>query len=175
MTGSGAMTRTRSAGWVVLLAGALAGCAGEPAELVVPTLEQVEPYYTSANVLEIDISGNVVVLTVQQPAAELRRGGSLWAKVGPYIYLFSDETRRLFEDFSGLAAVRVVTRTAGGEEIANALLPRDELTGVLWRRALNIAGQARLEGTERPGLLDDLIQWGEDHTEFTYNRRFVPR
>jgi len=169
------MTSTRSVRWVMVLAAALAGCAGETAELVVPTVEQVEPYYTSANVLQIDVSGNVVVLTVQQPAAELRRGGSLWAKVGPYIYLFSDETRRLFEDFSGLAAVRVVTRTAGGEEIANALLARDELTGVLWRRSLNISGQARLEGTERPGLLDDLIRWGEDHTEFTYNRRFVPR
>lgn len=168
------MMRMHVAGRLLLMATLLGACAEEP-ELVVPSAEEVEAYYASENVLEVEISGNVAVLTVRQPAAELRRGGSLWAKVGPYIYLFSDETRRLFEDFSGLAAVRVITRTAGGDEIANALLPRDELTGVQWRRSLNIAGQARLEGTERPGLLDDLIRWGEDHTEYSYNTRYVPR
>ena len=168
------MTRVQAARTLLLLATLLGACA-EGQELVVPSAEEVETYYTSENVLEVEISGNVAVLTVRQPAAELRRGGSLWAKVGPYIYLFSDETRRLFDDFSGLAAVRVITRTASGDEIANALLARDELTGVLWRRSLNISGQARVEGTERPGLLDDLIRWGEDHTEHSYNTRYVPR
>jgi hypothetical protein len=157
-----------------LLTVLIAACV-EPPELAVPSPEDVEGYYASESDLEVAISGNVAVLTVEQSAAELRRGGSLWAKVGPYIYLFSDETRRVFEDYAGLAAVRVVTRTAGGDEIANALLARDELTGVLWRRSLNIAGQARLEGTERPGLLADLVRWGEEHTEHAYNQRYVPR
>jgi hypothetical protein len=168
------MTPMGRAARVAVAVAQLAACAPRP-ELVVPSAEEAAAYYTSENALEVHINGNVVVLTVRQSAAELRRGGSLWAKVGPYIYLFSDETRRLFEDFSGLAAVRVITRTVGGEEIANAILARDELTGVLWRRALNIAGQARLEGTERPGLLDVLVRWGEDHTTYTYNPRFVPR
>jgi hypothetical protein len=95
--------------------------------------------------------------------------------VGPYIYLFTEETQRLFQDFPGLAGVRVVTRTAGGVAVANAMLRRDELSGVLWRRSLNIAGQARRDGTERPGLLEDLIRWGEEHTEFEYSESYNPR
>jgi hypothetical protein len=99
----------------------------------------------------------------------------LWARVGPYIYLFTEETQRLFQDFPGLAGVRVATRTAGGVAVANAMLTRDELSGVLWRRSLNIAGQARRDGTERPGLLEDLIRWGEEHTEFEYSESYNPR
>jgi hypothetical protein len=54
------------------------------------------------------------------------------------------------------------------------LLTRDELSGVLWRRSLNIAGQARRDGTERPALLEDLIRWGEEHTEYEYSARYGP-
>jgi hypothetical protein len=161
--------------WLFALGVGASGCGGEPPALVLPTAEQVRSYYTSETELRVEIRGNVAVLTVEQSAAQLRRGGSLWAKVGPYIYLFSEETWRLFDDFSGLAAVRVTTRTAGGQEIATALLVRDELTGVLWRRALNLAGRARVEGTERPGLLEDLVRWGEDHTEYSYSAAFVGR
>jgi hypothetical protein len=59
--------------------------------------------------------------------------------------------------------------------VASALLSYDELTDVLWRRSLNISGLARRDGTERVTLLEDLIEWGEDHTEFQYNPRYVPR
>jgi len=72
-----------------------------------------------------------------------------------------------------LAGVRVVTRVERGPEVARALLMRNELSGVLWRRSLNIAGRARLEGTERPTLLEDLVRWGEEHTEFEYNPRYT--
>jgi hypothetical protein len=59
--------------------------------------------------------------------------------------------------------------------VAHATLTRDQLSGVLWRRSLNIAGQARRDGTERPALLEDLIRWGEQHTEYEYSTRYIPR
>lgn len=142
--------------------------------MTIPTAEEVESHYSSVTDLDAEIRGNVAVISVVQSANQLRRGGSLWARVGPYIYLFSEETHHLFEDFPGLAAVRVETRTAGGVPVATAMLIRDELSGVLWRRSLNIAGQARRDGTERPGLLEDLIRWGEEHTEHEYSPRYVP-
>jgi hypothetical protein len=69
----------------------------------------------------------------------------------------------------------VVTQVAGGPEVARALLTRAELTGVLWRRSLNIAGKARRDGTDRPSLLEDLVSWGEDHTDFEYSPRYTGR
>jgi hypothetical protein len=154
----------------------VAGACQEPADLTLPTSEQVGSYYESvADLEDVEINGNVAVVTVVQSADQLRRGGTLWAKVGPYIYIFSDETRRLFEDFPGLAGVRVITETSSGTTVGSALLARDELTDVLWRRALNISGQARRDGTERITLIEDLIDWGEDHTEFEYNPRYTQR
>lgn len=148
----------------------------EPASLTLPTVAQIEEYYASvADLEEAEINGNVAVIVVRQSYDQLRRGGSIWARVGPYIYLFSEETRKLFDDFDGLAGVRVVTRTSSGTTVANALLARDELSDILWRRSLNISGRARRDGTERVTLLEDLIEWGEDHTEFEYNARYVPR
>jgi hypothetical protein len=156
-----------------LVGGSLAGCAG-PSDLSLPDAEDVESYYESQEGLEAELVGNVAVITVAQSARQLRRGGRLWAKVGPYVYLFTEETFQLLEDYPGLAAVRVVTRV-GGSEVANAILPRDELSGVLWRRSLNISGQARRDGTNRVTLLEDLVEWGEAHTEFTYNTRYTSR
>jgi hypothetical protein len=158
---------------IALVALACAACA-KPAELALPTPDEIKSYYTSDAQLEAALSGNVAEVTVQQPAGQLRRGGTLWAKVGPYIYVFSDETRQLLDDYPGLAAVRVKTRTATGDEIATALLARDELSDILWRRSLNVSGLARRDGTEHPGLLDDLIRWGERHTtEHKYNKRYT--
>lgn len=156
----------------MLLLGASA-CAPEP--LVVPTAEEVESYFAYSGQLSAEMSGNVAVITVSQDSRQLRRGGVLWAKVGPYVVLFSQETKQLFEDYSGLAAVRVVTKAPGDRTVAEALLARDTLNDLTWRRALNVAGHARTGGTERPSLLDELVRWGEDHTEFEYNPRYVPR
>ena len=91
-----------------------------------------------------------------------------------YVFLFTEETQRLFADHSGLAAVRVIT-LVGDAEVANVLLARDELSDILWRRSLNIAGLARRDGTERVTLLEDLVRWGETHTEYTYNPRYTQR
>lgn len=140
-----------------------------------PTASAVESYYTYPHGLEAEISGDVVEVRAVQPREQLRRGGRLWARVGPYILLFAEETRRLFENFPGVTAVRVVTRTPEGREVARAYLHRDALTDVTWRRALNIAGHARRSGTDRPALLDELVRWGEDHTDFEYAPAFQER
>jgi hypothetical protein len=165
----------RTVGALVLVGAALAGACIERPELTLPTADQVESYYSSVTDLDAEIRGNLAEIKVVQSANQLRRGGSLWARVGPYIYLFTEETYRLFQDFPGLAGVRVVTQTAGGVTVASAMLTRDELSDVLWRRSLNIAGHARRDGTERPALLEDLIRWGEEHTEFEYSESYNPR
>lgn len=114
------------------------------------------------------LSGNVAEVVVIQPEEQIARGGTLWAHVGPYIYLFSPQTRDLFRRYNGLAAVRVITRSESGEEIARAMLVRDTLSDILWRRSLNIAGRARLEGTQNPNRLYDLVRWGERYAEYRY-------
>jgi len=160
----------------VLVAVTLASAAcPEAQDLTLPPADAVAGYYSYEGKLEANLSGNVAEVVVTQPASQLRRGGALWARVGPYVVLFTDDTQRLLEDYPGLAGVRVITRVAGGPEVARALLTRDALTGVLWRRSLNIAGKARLEGTDKPALLEDLVRWGEDHTQFEYNPRYTGR
>lgn len=168
-----AYTRGRAAVLVVLAALA-AGCQ-EMAEPSLPTPEQIAAYYEYEGGVRAQLNGNVAEITIAQPSAQLRRGGTLWAKVGPYVLLFSQQTRELFQDHPGLQGVRVITTVAGGPEVARALLPRNELTDVLWRRGLNIAGRARLEGTDKPALLDALVRWGEDHTQYQYNERYTKR
>lgn len=151
----------------------LASC--EEPDLTVPTAEQVAAYYTYEGQLTAEMSGNVAEITIRQPGNQLRRGGTIWAKVGPYIFLFSPPTQQLFEDFGGLAGVRVITTAPGGTEVARSFLLRDDLNDLTWRRALNIAGVARRDGTEQPSRLEDLVHWGEDHTEYEYNPRYVRR
>ncbi len=159
--------------WVALalVAGVVAGCA-EPPDLSLPTDAQVAEYFSASRVESAEVTGNVAQIVVMQDGDQLRRGGSLWAQVGPYIFLFSAPTQKLFQDFGGLAGVRVVTKV-GRAEVARALLPRTALNDLTWRRALNVSGQARRDGTERIPLLEDLIDFGEDHTDFTYNPRYV--
>jgi hypothetical protein len=172
---AGRMKRRRLAGIGVLLGPLLflPGCQEQ--DLTVPTAEEAAEYYTAVTDLSVEMAGNVAEVTVVQSTAQLRRGGSLWARVGPYIYLFSEGTRDLFVDFPGLAAVRVITTTSGGTEVARATLLRTTLNELTWRRALNIAGLARRDGTERVTLVEDLVQWGEDRTEHEYNPRYVRR
>jgi len=155
----------------VLFLGVLSGC--EERDLTVPSASEVQEAFTYDGSLSVSISGNVAEVTVSQRDRDLRRGGSLWAKVGPYILLFSEESESLFRSFPGLAGLRVVTVDSRGTEVARATLPRDALNDITWRRALNIAGLARRDGTRRPTLLEDLVRWGEDHTEYSYNDRFI--
>lgn len=152
---------------------ALAGCAS-PQDTELPSADEVAAYYEYESDLTAEVVGNVASLTVGQDPQQLRRGGSLWAKVGPYVFLFTEETQRLFDDYPGVAAVRVTT-VVGESHVATALLPRDALNDLTWRRALNIAGKARRDGTERVTLLEDLVEWGEAHTDFEYSSRFTRR
>jgi hypothetical protein len=166
--------RTMGMGLGLGLVALSAGACEEP-DLTVPTEAQAQAYFAETPGITVEISGNVVIVKVDQPFQQLRRGGALWARVGPYIYLFTTMTEQLFSDFGGLAGVRVTTRTGSRQErVATALLARNGLNDLTWRRARNIAGRARLDGTDRPSLLEDLVVWGEDHTEFEYSPRWVP-
>ena len=148
------------------------GC--EEANFSLPSESEAGAHYASASDLSVRVSGNIVELTVDQPIRQVRRGGSLWAKVGPYIYLFTGETETLLREYPGLSGVRVITRTGGDQkEVARAFLHRDSLNELTWRRARNIAGKARTEGTRRPALLEELVAWGQEHTEFGYSEEFV--
>jgi hypothetical protein len=122
---------------------------------------------------DVRYSGNVVELVVQQERAQLQRGGQLWARVGPYIYVFSPATRELFETYEGLAGVRAITQ-ADGQEVARVLLLADALNEITWRRARSLLGEALDQGTARPVTMDRLVQFGEQHTTFEYNPAYVP-
>jgi len=151
------------------------GCDHLRREPPVPTAEQAAAFYENASgLIGVEVSGNVVEVRIRQPASQLRRGGSLWARVGPYIYLFTPGTRDLFEAYGGVAAVRVITLAPGDVEVARATLKRDALSDILWRRSLNLLGHALEEGTRRPSRLEDLVQWGERYTEYRYNPTYVP-
>lgn len=159
----------------------LAGCdqardylGGDPVDLPAP--EELTPYYaTHGGVLGIEVSGNVVEVRVRQPYDQLERGGSLWARVGPFVYLFTPATRQVFHDFPGVAAVRVITVVPDGTEVARAMLRRDALTDARWRRSLNILGHALQDGQEHPRRLEALTDWGEGYTDYRYNPDFVSR
>jgi hypothetical protein len=141
-----------------------------------PPLEEVERIYNENGLRAADISfdGNVIVIRASQDPEHLRRGGSLWARVGPYIYTFNPGTQIIWDRYPGVAAVRAITTTESGTEVARATLRQGELNELTWRRTLNLLGHAINEGTRRPSLLLDLVEWGEEHTTFRYNREFVP-
>ncbi len=149
----------------------LAGC--ETAPLLVPTVDDVTSAYQYTGELEVEMFGNVAEVRVFQPSRQLRRGGSLWAKVGPYVFLLSQETKDLFEAFDGLAAVRVVTRAPSGTEVARAMLTRDALNDITWTHAIRAGALARRDGSTKPKMIEDLIRMGEDLTTFEYSSRYV--
>jgi hypothetical protein len=144
-------------------------------DLDLPPIDSIQAIYAANGQSEdLSYSGNVVEIDVVQSADQLRRGGSLWARVGPYIHLLTPATRQVFDTYAGVAAVRVVTRTTTGQEIARAMLLRNTFEETRWRRSLNLLGHALQEGSERPSQIEALVRWGEDHTEHSYNRDFVP-
>ncbi len=132
----------------ILLAAAFctSACTAEASRL--PAAEELSGLYGGDAVLRMN--GNVVDVQVSQDPAQIRHGGTLWAKVGPYIFLFSPQTQEVFERFPAVAAVNSVT----------------------WREANRRVAKARLEGTRSPGHLEALVRYGEDHTEFEYAPRF---
>ncbi len=168
--------RTYRIGLALASVGLLGGAACEEPDLTLPSVAEARAHYASSSDISARLSGNVLEILVNQPLQQVRRGGSLWAKVGPYIYLFSAETESVLKAYPGLAGVRVITRTSRRDtEVARAFLQRDRLNELTWKRARNIAGKARLDGTERPSYLEDLVEWGEDRTEYAYSSEFVKR
>ncbi|HEX2166661.1 MAG TPA: hypothetical protein VHG09_05425 [Longimicrobiales bacterium] len=171
--------RSRLVRWAQVLAMLLvvSGCDRiwpERADLTLPDTAVVESYYARHGFdAEFRYSGNVLEIVVQQPADQLRRGGALWARVGPYIYVFAPATRDLMEQHHGIAGVRAITMV-GDVEVARAMLVRDELNEVTWPRAINILAAALERGTERPSTMDALARFGEEHTTFEYNPDYVP-
>ena len=144
-------------------------------DMTLPTIEAVRRVYTSRGTnVDVRYNGNVLELRARQAASQLERGGSLWARVGPYIYLFTPATRDVMATYPAISAVRAITRTSGGTEIARAMLVNDSLGTIQWRRALNLLGHALRDGSTNPVRLEELVRFGETHTEFRYNRAFVP-
>lgn len=166
-----ASTLTRAAALVATVA--LVGCEQE--ELRVPTTQDLAGYYSYSGDLTRRMNGNVAEIVVVQPTSQLRRGGSLWARVGPYIFAFSPDTRALFNEYSGLAGVRVITQDGIGREVARVLLERSTLNDITWPRALNVAAVARRDGTSSPSRLEDLVRFGEQNTRFSYSDTYVAR
>jgi len=161
----------RGAGVMALVTVAAAGC-DDPNLPPPPSAEVGAEFYVTPAGLKVSIDGRIVEIEVTQSDRQLRRGGTLWAKVGPYVFLFTEESQQLLEDHAGVQGIRITTRNSAGHMVATALLHRGALTEVQWQRALNIAGRARKDGTDRMTLLEDLVDWGEEHTEFEYDTRF---
>jgi hypothetical protein len=126
----------------------LAGCSSQPTRL--PSAAELEGLYGEG--AELRLNGNVVDVRVDQDPSQIRRGGSLWARVGPYIFLFSPQTEELLQRFPDVAAVRVRTYVGG-----------------------RLVAKARLEGTRNPAHLENLVRYGEDHTRFEYASRFTEK
>ncbi len=142
-----------------------------PEELRLPTEADLAGLYGDGP--KVSLNGNVVDVEVYQAADQLRRGGATWAKVGPFIYLFSPQTQDIFESWSGVGGVRVTTTDGRGRRVARAMLPRGTLNGLTWPRAINLVGKARLEGTRRPSYMLDLIEYGEETADYEYSTRYV--
>ncbi|HSK17933.1 MAG TPA: hypothetical protein VK912_02235 [Longimicrobiales bacterium] len=159
---------------ILLAVGACDRIFPDRADLTLPDVATVESYYARhAFEAEYRYSGNVLEVVVQQPPDQLRRGGTLWARVGPYIYLFAPGTRELLEKHPGIAGVRAITM-AGNTEVARALLVRDTLNEITWRRANNLLGTALEQGTQRPATIEALARYGEETTRYQYNPDYVP-
>jgi deferrochelatase/peroxidase EfeB len=71
-------------------------------------------------------------------------------------------------NYPDIAAVRVTAVTEAGEEIAVATLLRDDMNEFRWREALARSSLAQRDGTQNPRLVERLITFGEDHTDFRY-------
>ena len=175
----GPCARTSAAGRLLLLIAAsgtalVGGCQVETPPTVRPDASDVWAYYEYGGNLAVEMSGNVAHVTVEIDREEYRMGGRVWAMASPYIFLFSPATQQAFRDYSGLGGVRVIVVYREGGVLAQALLERTEFNDITWPRALNVAGYARTQGTESPGYMRDLIRFGEEHTDFRYNREFIP-
>lgn len=158
---------------VALLLPLLGGGCGGAGEARLP-----EPHAAAARLAPEaagELRGNVLEVRIPLDATIVRRGGTIWARGGPYFYLFSLATRDILVEHPDLAAVRVVTVTGDGTEIARAMLRRDAFTENRWREAMARSALAQRDGTTRPRAIEEMVAWGEDYVEYEYNPEFVGR
>jgi hypothetical protein len=160
----GFRTMTRAVA-VLAAIGFGSACSGER-DWVLPDPASVTTWFGEGTEAELD--GNVLEIRGTMDPDHLRRGGRLWARSGPYFYLFNVHVQQLLMDYPDLAAVRARTFTADGEEVAEAMLLRTELSEARWREALARSSLAQQEGTTNPRVIERLVQFGEDHTTFEY-------
>lgn len=153
--------------WWLVLGWCVVTAAMCERELTLPSEADLRGTYGEA--AHVRLNGNVVEVVVQQPREHLERGGQLWVKVGPYIYLFTPQTREIFEKYTGVAAVRAITRMPGAGEIARATLVRDTLNDYTWPRAFELAAEARRSGSEDPKAVYDFVRWAERYTDHQYS------
>lgn len=155
--------------------GILPGCdaLARPETPVAPAASDLRSHFDFHGDVSVEMSGNVAQVKVVVDPEPYRRGGDLWAKATPYIFLFSTTTLNAFEAYPGLGGVRIMIQHPIGDTMAQALLSREVLSEVGWRQALNLSGLARRDGTDRPGRMQDLVRWGEDRTEFQYNPGYI--
>lgn len=153
---------------VVLGAVAGAGCSTAEREWVMPDPVEAAAWYGPG--AEASVSGNVLEIRGVIEDDLLRRGGRIWERSGPYFYLFNVHVQALLRDYPDIAAVRAITYTTDGEELARATLHRSELSEIQWREALGRASLAQSQGTESPRRIEELIRYGEDRTEHRYAR-----
>jgi hypothetical protein len=144
----------------------LTGCDDRDRALVLPDPTEAAGWFGPET--EATVTGNLLVVRGTIDPAFLRRGGQIWARSGPYFYLFNVHVQRLFQEYPDLAAVRAITVTPDGRELARATLHRAELSEYQWRDALARASIAQTQGTASPRRIEDLIRFGEDRTEFQY-------
>jgi len=147
------------------------GACGPGDDLTFPTAAELEGLYGAG--VAVELTGNVIDVSLRQEASQLRRGGALWAKVGPYIYLFTPQTQEALKTWTGVGGVRVRTFDSNRDLVAEAMLDRGVLNDVTWRKALNTAGLARTQGTERPSYMEKLVRYGEDTVRFRYSSEYV--
>jgi hypothetical protein len=154
---------------IALAAATAGGCASnENAEWELPDPVTVTGWFGEGT--EASLDGNVLEIRGRMNPDHLRRGGRLWIRSGPYFYLFNIHIEQLMRDYPDVAAVRVRTFDDRGNEVARAMLHRSELSEIRWDEALARASLAQVEGTENPRLIERLVDFGEDHTEFEYRR-----
>ena len=139
--------------------------------LTYPTAAELDGLYGPG--VRVELTGNVIDVSARQEASQLQRGGALWAKVGPYIYLFTPQTQEALKTWSGVGGVRVRTFDSQRDLVAEAMLDRGVLNDVTWRKALNTAGLARTRGTERPSYMEKLVRYGEETARFKYSNKYV--
>src|SRR5690606_28541197 len=108
-------------------------------------------------------NGNMLEITGPMQDDYIRRGGRLWARSGPYYFLFNVHVRDLMTEYPDIAAVRATAVAEDGTEIATATLLRDDMNEYRWREALARASLAQRDGTRNPRLIERLVTFGEDH------------